>query len=220
MILKAAGADYSAAAKALFGNVMSPAAMLTGGLVPLGFLAEPMPDDGKPWKKKANRLYMVLSVASLANELMAIMYATVASNKLTEAAVRPATSVFALIKRDYELPWIGTNLHFMLGMMGFVGMIMLRALCLFPVSFNSATAGLAFSALLGMMSIVNVGISEGDGRGKKLGGNLVTLGFRYVSLLVKEIHAKKTVMGALSLTLFTIYAVLTVKSLVKAEQQL
>lgn len=55
--LKVTGADYSDAAKALFGNIIGPASMLTGGLVPLGFLAEPLPydKDGKSgkWVKKA-----------------------------------------------------------------------------------------------------------------------------------------------------------------------
>ena len=82
------------------------------------------------------------------HELLAIMYATVATNKLTEVASAPAASVFALIKRDYELPWVATNVHFMLGLFGFCSMVMLRALCIFPGTRNSSAAGLAFSALV------------------------------------------------------------------------
>jgi len=223
-LLMAGASDYSEAAKALFGNIVGPASMLTGGLVPLGFLAEPLPVDAdnekaRAWKKKARCLYMALAVASLVNELVAIMYATVACNKLTEVASRPAVSVFALIKRDYELSWIATNVHFMLGLFGFCAMITLRALCIYPKLLNTSTAGLAFSAFLGMVSIVNVGVSEGDGRGHALGGNVVSLGIRYLTLLLKAFYEKKTVMGMVSFGLFCYSAVRTIQNLMNPESR-
>ena len=97
--LKASGSDYSEAARVLFSNMIGPASMLTGGLVPLGFLADPLPvenDNNKKtqkWKKKARCLYQALAVTSLLNNLVAIMYATVATNKLTEVPSAPAMSV-------------------------------------------------------------------------------------------------------------------------------
>jgi len=217
--LGVSGADYSDAAKALFGNIVGPASMLTGGLVPLGFLAAPLPDDGKKWKQKARCLYMALSVASLLNELLAIMYATVATNKLTEVASAPAASVFALIQRDYELPWVATNVHFMLGLIGFCAMIMLRALCIFPISLNSALAGMALSALVGMISIINGGVAQGDGRGSRHGGTIVSLGARYVTLLTKNIYQRKSPLAAVSIVLFVIFGIQTIQNLMSAETQ-
>lgn len=179
--------------------MIGPAAMLAGGLVPLGFLAEPLPDH-TPLLRKLQCVYYFLSVASLANELLAIMYATVASNKLTEVAVvvPPAvSSVFALIKRDYELQWVGCNVHFMLGLLGFVGMVLIRAYALFPASLNRAAAGLGMSALLGMLSIVNAGVAQGDGRGHVFGGNLLTLALRYAWLLLRNVWQTR---GAVALS--------------------
>ena len=129
------------------------------------------------------------------------MFATVATNKLTEIASAPAESVFALIKRDYELQWIGTNVHFMLGLLGFGSMIMIRALTIFPVPLNTASAGLGLSGLLAMLSIVNEGVSKGDGRGHQLGGNVVSLLCRYVGLVVKATYSKRTVLGGISFVL-------------------
>ena len=211
-------ADYSDAARVLFGNIISPAAMLTGGLVPLGFLAEPPPGD-KPWQKKIRCIYFLLSVLSLANELMAIMYATVASNKLTETVTAPAESVFALIKRDYELPWVATNVHFMFGLIGFIAMIMVRALTIYPKSLNSAAAGLAGAAALAMCSVLNVGVSEGDGHGDALGGNMLSLVARYVVLLVKQLRAKKGIIATASIVLAFVSSVRAVRNLLAPESQ-
>ena len=220
--LKASGSDYSEAARLLFGNIIGPASMLTGGLVPLGFLAEPLPvdkDGTNKWKKKARCLYQVLAVVSLLNELVAIMYATVATNKLTEVATAPAVSVFALIKRDYELQWIATNVHFLLGLLGFCSMIMLRALCIYPNFINTSSAGLALSALVGMVSILNVGIAEGDGQGHRLGGNAFWLVARYSTLLVKSFVEKRTVMGMMSFAMFLFFGAKTVRQLLNPESQ-
>ena len=221
--LKASGSDYSEAARLLFGNIIGPASMLTGGLVPLGFLADPLPVDegknGKKWKKKARCLYQVLAVVSLLNELIAIMYATVATNKLTEVPTAPAVSVFALIKRDYELQWIATNVHFLLGLLGFCSMIMLRALCIYPQFINTSSAGLALSALVGMVSILNVGIAEGDGQGHRLGGNAFWLVARYTTLLVKSFVEKRTVMGMVSFAMFLFFGAKAVRQLLSPESQ-
>lgn len=211
-------ADYSDAARLLFGNIINPAALLSGGLVPLGFLAKPPPGD-KPWQKKMRCIYFLLSVLSLANELMAIMYATVASNKLTETVTAPAESVFALIKRDYELPWVATNVHFMFGLIGFIAMIMVRVLTIYPKPLNSAAAGLAGAAALAMCGVLNTGVSEGDGRGDAFGGNMLSLVARYVILLVKQLHAKKGIFATASLVLAVVSSVLAVRSLLAPESQ-
>jgi len=210
-------ADYSGAARVLFGNIIGPAALLSGGLVPLGFLAPPLPHENKPWKKKMQRLYWLLTVASLSNELFAIMQATVASNKLMEVAAAPATSAFALIKRDYELQWVATNVHFMLGLLGFVGMVIIRALTTFPASLNRTAAGFAGSALLAMCSVINAGVSEGDGRGHALGGNLLSLVARYFILLTNHVRAKKGIVATASIVLALVSLAGAVQNLLKPE---
>lgn len=196
--------DYSEAARVLFGNIITPAAVLATGLVPLCFLAEPLPDN-TPIRKKLCFLYFFLSVSSLANELLAIMYATVANNKLAETSVAPAASVFALITRDFELPWVGTNVHFFFGLMGFVGMVLIRAYILFPPALNKAATGLGAAALLAMLSVVNDGVSESVGRRNALGVNFLSLNVRYVVLVVKHLlnNGGAVTFAALALALFS-----------------
>jgi hypothetical protein len=215
--LRLSGADHSEAARALFGNIIGPAAMLAGGLVPLGFLAEPLPDN-TPLRKKMSCLYYFLSVASLVNQLLAIMYATVACNKLLEIPVASAPSVFALILRDYELPWIGTNVHFIFGLLGFVAMILIRAFALFPPSVNKSAAGLGGAALLAMLSVVNVGVSEGDGRGQQFGGNILSLVVRYGVLVVNQIFTKGGYIAFASFVLAVMSTVTAASNLLSLEK--
>ena len=202
----ATGVVNSAAATAActnFGNIIGTAAMLTVGLVPLGFLAGPLPDH-TPLFQKLQCVYYFLSIASLANELLAIMYASVASKKLAEVAVAPALAFSAadLIQHDYELHWLGSQIHFMGGLLGFIGMVLIRAYTLFPPPLNQAAAGLGGAALLGMVSIANAGVAaDGDGRGHIFGGNLATLTIRYLWLQVKNVWQKKGLVALAALVL-------------------
>jgi hypothetical protein len=181
--LEAAGVDFTDAAKALFGNLISPAAMLMGALVPLSFLASPLPED-RPHRKKLKCIYSLLSVASVLSNLIAIMTATVARNMLTEIPSAPAASVFALIRRDCELPWLAANAHFLMGLLGFGGMVALRTYLLLPgPTLNAAAAGMSAAACLAMLSIVNAGVRAGDGRGHRFSHSLFGLLIRYGRLL-------------------------------------
>ena len=62
---------------------------------------------------------MLLAVLSLLSELLAVMYSSIAINKLVEVPSPPTAGVSDLISQKYELAWLGTNFHFLLGMMGF-----------------------------------------------------------------------------------------------------
>ena len=215
-LLGGAPADYSGAARVLFSNLIGPAAMLSGAIVPLGFLGPPMPRD-KPWKKKMDGIFNILTVISLANELMAIMYASTASNLLVRIQSEPAVSVFALVRRDYELPWVASNVHFMLGLAGFVGMVTSRALSFFPSTLNLAAAGFGGSALLGMFSIANFSVNLGDGRGNALGNNLVALILRYMILLAAHFKKHNSFVGALACVLAAASTMLTIRNLLQPE---
>lgn len=214
--LNAVVADYSVAARVLFGNVIGPAAMLAGGLVPLGFLAAPLPGD-KPLHKKLRCIYSLLAVLSLSNELLAIVYATVAANKLTETVAVPAASVFDLIQRDYELPWIATNVHFMFGLLGYLSMICLRAYTIFPKRLNTAAAGIAGASLLGMCSVVNRGVSSGDAHGKAFGSSILSLVTRYIILLAKQLKHTGGIMTIAGITLGLVSTALAVQAIFSAE---
>jgi len=191
--------------------------MLAGGLVPLSFLAPPIPDD-TPLKKKLGCLYNIISVLSLSSELLCIIYATIASNKLVETAVLPAKSVFELIQRDYELSWIATNVHFMAGLMGFLAMVALRAYTLFPSRLNKAAAGTAGAFLLAMISVVNKGVSRGDGRGHVFASSIISLNLRYGVLLVKQLQQSGGILAMASIGLGLVSAVAAVRALLSPEK--
>lgn len=185
----------------------------------MSFLAPQLPNDTN-LQKKLRCLYNIISVLSLSSELLCITYATVASNKLVETAALPAKSVFELISRDYELSWIGTNVHFVAGLFGFLSLICLRAYMLFPPRLNVAAAGAAFSSLLGMCSVVNNGVSRGDGRGHVFGSSIVALNLRYGVLLVKTLREKGGILASLSIGLGLVSAVLGVRALLTPEKEM
>ena len=193
--------------------------MIAGTIVPLGFLGPPMPRTTK-WQKKLDTLFNLLTVVALANELLGIMYATVSSNMLLRIQSAPAVSVFALIKRDYELPWIATNVHFMFGLICFVGMVTTRALALFSPSLNVAAAGFGASAMIAMMSIANYGVRIGDGKGNALGENLIGLTVRYLTLLWPSILGPtKRLSAGTSFALALASSVLAVYNVLKQEEE-
>ena len=208
---------YTDAAKALFSNIIGPASMLTGGMVPFWLFSPPLPQAKEKWKKRVRCVYDTFCVVSILNELLAIMYATVASNSLTRVAAKPASSVFDLIQRDYELSWVATNVHFMLGLFGFGGMVMTTVLLRYPAKLNSSLCGLAFSALLGMASIANVGVVEGDEQGQRLGSNIFSLGLRYIFLSMKSVAENRTVTGFLSFALFLFFGIQTIRSFLSPD---
>lgn len=192
--------DFSGAAGSLFGNLIGPASMIAGGLVPLGFLAGEIPGD-KSNRKRLQTIYFLIAIFSLANELLAIMYATVASNKLTETVVAPAASVFALLQRDYELSWIGTNVHFITGLFGFMAMVGIRAYAFLPSHVHLPATGLAASFFLSMISVVNRGIAEGNRQGQVFGSSIVSLMVRYMKLLLQQSVALKSPLALTALIL-------------------
>lgn len=213
-----AGADYSSAAQALFGNMISPASMLAGGLVPISFLAPQLPDD-TPLRKKLKCLYHIISVLSLSSELLCVIYATVASNKLVETTALPAKSVFELIRRDYELSWIGANVHFVAGLFGFLSLVGIRAYTLFPPRLNVAAAGAALSSLLGAWSVANRGIARGDGRGHVFGTSVIVLNLRYAKLLIKQLGETAGIISFLAIGVGLVSAVLGIRALLTPENE-
>jgi len=178
-------ADHSGKAATLFGNMRVPASLLAGALLPLAF-GFPMP----PCKDEvlAQRLSMantIIGTISLVAALLAVVYSSVAVNKLTETTPHLAESVSHLLMRDYEQYWLGTNVHFLLGLLGAVAMIGIRAGLLGGV----LPAATAVSGILLMTSIVNRGIAIGDGSGVdgvKFGSHFGSLIMRYMFIVAQQ----------------------------------
>jgi hypothetical protein len=182
--------QYAGDVASLFNNMVTPASILAGALVPLGYLAPLPPPSRQPEPAHAallRKVYTVIATASLASELLAVTWATIAVNKLVETSVAPAVSAWALIQRDFELPWMAVNAHFVLGMLGFMAMVASRAyLTAIGTPFALAATGFSISGLLLMLSVVNRGVAAGGGEGMRFGVSVFALVFRYMVLLLKQ----------------------------------
>ena len=121
----------------------------------------------------------------------------------------PTDSCTHLIGRDYELEWIGTNLHFLGGLAGFGVMVGLRLWISNPPAKGdgrmSTVAKVVIcwtAATITMgMSIVNRGIAQGDGAGENFGANVGTLGIRYLQLLSQNTRGFLSLVSAAFLVL-------------------
>jgi hypothetical protein len=138
--------------------------------------------------KSLARLHILVSLISFCSELLAVMWATVAVNQLTETVVAPAHSVWDLLQRDHDLAWSATNSHFVLGMLGFMWMVGIRGYVMLLAEeagttlIMAAMSGVA-SAFLLMVSIVNRGVESGGGEGIGYGATILALFQHYVVLL-------------------------------------
>ncbi|CAJ1326957.1 unnamed protein product [Effrenium voratum] len=184
-------ADYSMQAARMFDNMRGPAVLLAGAIVPLGFFAAPRIEKDDPaWLKRGKRLHYLLASIAICCELVAVVWSTIAVNKLNETNTAPARSLMELLQRDYELPWIGCNVNFIFGLMGFASLLVSFSYVSFgPVSRPIACTVLAAECFI--ISIVNDGVVQGDGQegGLRFGCNLFSLVRRYLRLLL--VHAVK-----------------------------
>jgi hypothetical protein len=197
--------QYAGDVASLFNNMITPASILAGALVPLGFLAPLPPPVRQPEPTPAallRKMHLVIATASLCSELLAVMWATIAVNKLVELSVPPAVSAWALIQRDFELPWMAVNAHFVMGMLGFMCMVAARAyLTAVGTPYALAASGFALSGLLLMTSVVNRGIAAGGGQGKRFGASVLALVCRYAVLLIKQAVSQFGVLEMLAMLL-------------------
>jgi len=186
-----------------------------------------LPED-TPLRHKLKSVYQVLSVAALVHELLAILYATVAAHKLVSGDdgddVRRRTKMEAGDRRmdmdpandgwcysGCELEWVACRLHFWCGLLGVVGMVAIRGYTLFPPPLHHVAAGLGGAALLAVIATVNnssshcdsvVAVGTMDRRDRRRGGeNLVSLGLRYLWLLVQNVWHTRGVVALAALLL-------------------
>jgi len=181
---------------------MSPTSVRSAGMISLGFatrfpeLPRDTPERIYPLEQrqlcsKLDRLHIVLGVISVTSELIVVLWSAVEVNQLTERAYEPAYSVWNLIHRDCDLAWSAVNSHFILGIIGFVGMLWLRAHVMLLSAKASRKLQVAASsgtgaALCLMVSIVNRGVETGGGNSlDSYGHNILDLVSHYVALLLQ-----------------------------------
>eukprot|EP00540_Astrosyne_radiata_P011343 CAMPEP_0116849494 /NCGR_PEP_ID=MMETSP0418-20121206/15607_1 /TAXON_ID=1158023 /ORGANISM="Astrosyne radiata, Strain 13vi08-1A" /LENGTH=229 /DNA_ID=CAMNT_0004481229 /DNA_START=63 /DNA_END=752 /DNA_ORIENTATION=- len=210
MAVDAKVAQYAPEAARLFGNMMVPSSILAGAMVPLGFLApiSLQSDEKEGQLAKILRLaYPILAVTSLCSDLLAVMWATVAVNQLTETKVAMAESVWHLLSRDYALQWAAVNSHFVLGMLGFMGAVATRTYFMCNKGpFGASVSGIVVAGLTLMISVVNRGVASGGGSDMRYGTNFLALFSNYARLLVNRAFSTKT-FGPLEITAISLMLV-------------
>ena len=201
--------DHSGAAMGLFNNMRTPAALLCGSLVPLGILGAPRIEkyDTKAvvFMKTAN---IILGVTSLLSEVLAVIYSSIAINKLSEVQAPLTRGCAELIAKHYELAWIGTNVHFLIGLFGFGLIVGSHAFISDGSKIGKITIGWAVAAFLHALSIVNQGIAMGHNLGRdtsaKFASNFGSLIWRYLKLVVRSSKGGVLSVGALVVATYSL----------------
>jgi hypothetical protein len=192
--------DYSPQATSLFNNMKLPAAVVTAGMISLGFATSfpelPRDTSDRIYSPELRerceglrRLHIVVALIAVTSELIVVLFAAVEVNQLTERLYEPALSVWDLIQRDCDLAWSAVNSHFVIGIIGFVTMLAIRAYVMLIAASASnelmtASATGTTAALLLMISIVNRGVESGGGSNEaRYGSTIFDLFQHYAELL-------------------------------------
>ena len=179
--------DHTGAAVELFSNMRVPAALIAGAVVPYGFAAMPKPAPGDGRRSRVLKvLHAYLATFTMMTELVTVVYATIAVNKLREMPHAPTESVFALMQQNYEMGWLGANVHFFSGLISLATMSSLSVWLHHGALVGRAAALAAAAAVSLMLAVVNHGIDQGGGGGSRFGANLFGVVVRYLRVLFRN----------------------------------
>lgn len=173
----------------------TPAALIGGACVPLGINSAPFVESTDNTRailfKIAN---ILLAIASLLNEIIAITYATIAINKIQELTFPPTEGVAQFLEKYHHLAWTGCNVHFLFGLFGFGCLAIARPYHLYGKNIGDAAACWVAAALALCVAIVNKGISMGHGTvgdtSLRFADNLFGLVVTYIQLLLEWSSSK------------------------------
>lgn len=150
-----AAKDYSSAAVAYFTSIRVPAALIAGSSMANLFTLVDESADGGEAKRRTQLqtlvliAYHVLTLTSLLLSLNVIVTSTATANSMLFGMKDPmASSVFALLKREYEFEFQLTRASFFVGILSFLAAIAARAL----VQFELLTKRRLSSAILVLSS--------------------------------------------------------------------
>jgi len=200
--------DYSGTAAGLFNNMRTPAALIGGAIVPLGLLTAPEIDKSKDSKRVQlfKKVNLLLAIASLLSEILAITFSTVAINKLAEVRFPPTTGVDELLSKHFEIAWMGTNVHFLLGMFGFGLLVGSKAFFTYGSKVGKISGCWGVAVFLHCSSIVNQGIALGAGdNSPHFASNLLTLVIRYVTLTMSRVRGRPLSMIAFGVIFYSLF---------------
>jgi len=215
-------AQYGSEAVSLFNNMRTPASILASAIIPLGLTDLPTTNNGKDDSKIPailRRVFPLVAISSLTNHIIALVWATIAVNDLTTSSSdQSASSLWELLQRDYELPWVATNVHFILGMLGFMWITGARIyLKETEGPIGRSVAGLAISGMFHLISIINRGIqASASDNSHPFGRNIFGLIRQYAGLLSERTTSKKRlglfeVLSGIFLGIAALNAIITIR---------
>lgn len=184
--------QFAPEAAKLFGNMITPASIMAGAIMPLGFASQldfkGDPANESKFAQILRKIFPVVCVASFVSHLLVVMFSSVTVNQLTENKPQVAESVWHLIQRDYAVEWAAVNGHFVMGLLGFMWLVATKAFFIGGQgAIGKSSFTLALSGMLSAVSIVNRGIARGGGApGLRFGSSIVGLLQSYVVLFYKR----------------------------------
>ena len=178
-----------------------PASIIAGALIPLGF-GFALPVEGPAFapatRQKLITVHRLVAIVAYSCLVTCIVYSSVSINSLAEVPHEPATSVTALLKNEYLLPWVATNVTFLLGLSGALLLVALRTLLTWEADEGRVAAGVVASALLLMASVVDDQVQLGG-----FAPNLLGLVYSFVAETFGRAATRRSplLIGALVLAL-------------------
>lgn len=186
--------DFSEAASNLFSNIRVPAALVAGAGITLGYAAAPkLVESDLPFTASLKILNALLAIFCLGTELIAVLWSTIEVNKLQEITLAPTRSLIELLERDFDLSWVGANVHFIIGIFMMPAMAAINIWVNFGPELGKIAALGSLTTVLFMASIVNEGVARGAGE-TRLAGSFFFLVLRYLKLLVGDALGKRRIL--------------------------
>ena len=166
-------ASLATEAASLFANVRIPAALVAGAALPLGF-SLPFPSKSDKQIVRALKILNVgIGFVAVQSELLCIVMSTNAINSLTagEEFIGTSRTLLQLFERNRTLQtfWVGSYLHFMIGVFGLVIMCGIRGYFAVGSRFGSPLLLLTGAIFTRLVALINRGtVAQNFGQGNTL----------------------------------------------------
>lgn len=173
-------ADLSGAASGIFSSYRIPAALLAGAAYG-GTFSMPLKMDEDLSKQLIKRSYVVIGLATVCAELLAVVVSTCAIDKIAVGdklmLVNPKiSSLREYLDSNFELEWVSLRVNFILGLLGFAIMCGLRAWCFLSCpAFSRVSIGIITTSTFLMAAMMTEALTTSR--------DLMHLCQRYASLL-------------------------------------
>ena len=154
--------DMHVAAAAMFGNIRTPAALVAGACLPLGYaFAFPGKDD-TPMLRALKRINVAIAFLAVNSELLSVVFSTNAINRLHFHAgtsqVMAGSVMELLTSKTFYKYWVGVYVHFIIGVIGLVCLTGIRTWLAVGPNFGLPVLLMMGASLTHILAAVNRGV--------------------------------------------------------------